>query len=54
MQQYQQIVELELESEKLKDQMAMMAVEGPLWRALFGNELSAEEWAYQLPASKAA
>ena len=45
MQQYQQIVELEFENEKLKDQMAMMAMEGPV--AGFGNELSAEESAYQ-------
>jgi chromosome segregation ATPase len=30
MQQYQQIVELEFENEELKDQMAMMATEGPV------------------------
>jgi hypothetical protein len=32
MQQFQQIVELEFENEELKDQMAMMAMEGPVWR----------------------
>jgi hypothetical protein len=46
MQQYGQILELEEENEKLKDQMAMMAMEeGPV--AGFGSELSAEETAYQ-------
>jgi hypothetical protein len=45
MEQYQQGVELEFENEKLKDQMAVMAMEGPV--AGFGNELSAEETAYQ-------
>jgi hypothetical protein len=41
---HQQIVELEFENEKLKDQMAVMAMEGPV--AGFGDELSAGEWAY--------
>ena len=35
MQQHQQVVELEFENEKLKDQMAMMAMGGPV--AGFGN-----------------
>jgi hypothetical protein len=50
MQQYQQIVELEFENEELKDQMAMMATEGPVAEgpvAGFGGDLSAEEQAYQ-------
>jgi hypothetical protein len=47
MQQHQQILELEEENEKLEDQMAIMAMEGPLAVAGFGNELSAEEWPYQ-------
>jgi hypothetical protein len=33
------------ENEKLKDEMAVMAMEGHL--AGFGGDLSAEEWAYQ-------
>ena len=45
MQQFQHIVELEFENEELKDQMAMMATEGPV--AGFGGDLSAEEQAYQ-------
>jgi hypothetical protein len=39
------IAELEEENEKLKDQMAMMAMEGSV--AGFGGDLSAEEQAYQ-------
>jgi hypothetical protein len=45
LQQDQQIAELEEENEKLKDQMAMMAMEGSV--AGFGGDLSAEEQAYQ-------
>ena len=45
LQQHQQIAELEEENEKLKDQMAMMAMEGSV--AGFGGDLSAEEQAYQ-------
>ena len=45
LQQHQQIAELEEENEKLKDQMAMMAMEG--YVAGFGGDLSAEEQAYQ-------
>ena len=45
LQQDQQVAELELENEKLKDQMAMMAMEGHV--AGFGGDLSAEEQAYQ-------
>ena len=45
LQQDQQIAELEDENEKLKDQMAMMAMEGHV--AGFGGDLSAEEQAYQ-------
>jgi hypothetical protein len=39
MQQYQQIVELEFETKKLKDQMVMMAIDGGfcLWRVLATN-----------------
>ena len=45
LQQDQQISELEEENEKLKDQMAVMAMEGHV--AGFGGDLSAEEQAYQ-------
>jgi hypothetical protein len=45
LQQHQQVVELEFENEELKDQMAVMATEGPV--AGFGGDLSAEEQAYQ-------
>jgi hypothetical protein len=45
LQQHQQIAELEEENEKLKDQMAMMAMEGHV--AGFGGDPSAEEQAYQ-------
>ena len=40
-----QVAELEEENEELKDQKAMMAMEGPV--AGFGGDLSAEEQAYQ-------
>jgi chromosome segregation ATPase len=45
LQQRQRIVELEFENEVLKDQMAMMAIEGPVAGA--GDDLSAKEQAYQ-------
>jgi hypothetical protein len=45
LQQDQQIAELEEENEKLKDQMAMMAMESHV--ADFGGDLSAEQQAYQ-------
>ena len=43
--QYGRILELEEENEELKDQKAVMAMEGPV--AGFGGDLSAEEQAYQ-------
>jgi hypothetical protein len=43
--QYGQVLELEEENEELKNQKAMMAMEGPV--AGFGGDLSAEEQAYQ-------
>jgi chromosome segregation ATPase len=45
LQQHKQVTELEEEHEKLKDQMAMMAMEGRV--AGIGGDLSAEEQAYQ-------
>jgi hypothetical protein len=45
-----QVAELEEENEKLKDQMAVMAMEGHVL-AGFGGDLSAEEQT-GLPASK--
>jgi hypothetical protein len=44
-QQHKQVTELEEENERLKDEMAMTAVEGHV--AGFGDDLSAEEQAYQ-------
>jgi hypothetical protein len=41
----QQVAELEEENKNLKDEMAMMAMEGHV--AGFGGDLSAEEHAYQ-------
>ena len=43
--QYGRILELEEENEELKDQKAVMAMEGPV--AGFGGDLSAEEQAHQ-------
>ena len=45
LQQHKQVTELEEENEKLKDEMAMIAMEGHV--AGFGDDLSAEEQAYQ-------